>query len=70
MGLKSARLQSFNFFKIVIGMTSIPPLKGGKMVEGIGLQDSILQIQRDVKRRGRGQGRLIPIKEYCKKDLS
>jgi hypothetical protein len=36
-------------------MTSIPPLKGGKMVEGIGLQDSILQIQRDVK-EGQGSG--------------
>jgi len=32
-------------------MTSIPPLKRGKIVERIGLYNSILQIQRDVKRR-------------------
>jgi hypothetical protein len=41
--------ESFNFFKIVIFHTSIP-MKGIKMVEGIGLENSILLIQKDVKR--------------------
>jgi len=51
-----------------MGRTPFPPLKRGKMIERIGLEKSILQIERDVKRRGKGQRRLIPIKEYCKKD--